>query len=1282
MPIVEEWTPPSEFDDYRLIRPIGQGSMGLVYLARDLVLERPVAVKFLTLKKPNRIKLERFRIEARAAARLQHPNVIAVHRIGELDQHPYIVTEFVRGQSLSDLALPVSGEEALKLGLGLARGLAMAHRKAVLHRDIKLANAIVSEDGVVKLLDFSLAKLIDREIFTPREPIENEDRAVDLATAARIKAGELNDTVRKTPEPMHPSSLLALSEIAGTKIEDLTIEGTLMGTPHYMAPELWRAEAATRQSDVYALGSLMHYLCTGKPPFEAESPVELAMMVQQQQPAPVASRVDIDPRFAEVIDKCLCFDPGERYRSGEELRNALELLTLPEKASQNIPQGNPYRGLRAFDAEHRAMFFGREIEITSVVERLRSDAFVLVAGDSGVGKSSLCRAGVMPQIAEGALAQGRTWTSARLVPGRHPLYALLAAIESGLEFEAESSFRDEIADDPSLLGRILRKKLGRERGKVIFIDQFEELVTISDPDEANTVGSLISQIAAGIPGVKLLATVRGDFLTRVAQIPTLGGNIEEAVFLLRPMSPESMRRAIVGPAGLRHVEFTPEDVIDALVDEGIRGSLPLLQFALAELWEVRDVDKRIITRQALEQIGGVTGALARHADDMLARLLPTQRVAAKRLLMRLVTIEETRASLFEDELIAGDDAARTALEALVTGRLVVARETDEGTIYEIAHEALIRGWKTLQTWLDEERENREIRRRLEIAARDWDRLQRSSEVLWSLQQLQEASGLDDASLAPRERDFVAASWSRHRKHLWRRRVALLSVPVLAILTYAGIQLQAKFALERKIDEHVASAAEQLKAGQEQFEAQGILQQQAFSKYDAKQGTEADALWRKSLAMSSGIHTTYKRAAQELETALRLNPDRDDAADDLAQVLLARARFYDRHFESSQRDEMLERLRLYDRDETRISEWFAPAHISLSTSVDTSVVLRTYKRNPEGYMILGEPRELGTAPITDLEVPPGSYRLTVTSPGHVTVNYPIFVRRGQQYDLELEVPKASEVPEGYVYIPQGRSFYGCPGEENMRVNFHHAFPAHEVETQAYLIGRYEVTYAQWIEFLDAQPIDKQSEFLPTNPGDPYRPGTKLTRLESGQWQLTMTTDGRTIVAKAGETFAYPRRPDDRQDWLRIPITGIDEIMSEAFLSWLDTSQKLVGARMCSELEWERAARGADARLFPTGDDLRPGEANIDRTHNQTAGDLGVDEVGRYPKSRSPMEVDDLAGNAFEWTHGVQGDAKYVARGGEFAMPNPAARSVNREPMNAEHSSLPGLGLRVCASWKPE
>ncbi|HEX8536829.1 MAG TPA: serine/threonine-protein kinase, partial [Cystobacter sp.] len=144
------WSPPEAFDEYRLVRLLGRGATGRVYLAQDTLLERPVAVKFVRALGPG--ALSRFLVEARAAARVQHPNVVTLYRVGQLDNHPYLVSEFVRGSSLERLPKPLPWEQVLALGRGLARGLGAAHRRGVLHRDIKPANALLTETGEVKLL--------------------------------------------------------------------------------------------------------------------------------------------------------------------------------------------------------------------------------------------------------------------------------------------------------------------------------------------------------------------------------------------------------------------------------------------------------------------------------------------------------------------------------------------------------------------------------------------------------------------------------------------------------------------------------------------------------------------------------------------------------------------------------------------------------------------------------------------------------------------------------------------------------------------------------------------------------------------------------------------------------------------------------------------------------------------------------------------------------------------------------------------------------------------------
>src|SRR6266542_2491047 len=141
------WTPPPAVEEYRLLQLLGRGVSGLVYLAQDTLLERLVALKFMLAIDADAVG--RFLVEARATARLQHPNVLTLYRVGQLDERPFLVSEFVRGASLAQTERPMPWRGALQLALGITRGLAAAHRRGVLHRDIKPGNVMISSAGEV-----------------------------------------------------------------------------------------------------------------------------------------------------------------------------------------------------------------------------------------------------------------------------------------------------------------------------------------------------------------------------------------------------------------------------------------------------------------------------------------------------------------------------------------------------------------------------------------------------------------------------------------------------------------------------------------------------------------------------------------------------------------------------------------------------------------------------------------------------------------------------------------------------------------------------------------------------------------------------------------------------------------------------------------------------------------------------------------------------------------------------------------------------------------------------
>jgi formylglycine-generating enzyme required for sulfatase activity len=176
---------------------------------------------------------------------------------------------------------------------------------------------------------------------------------------------------------------------------------------------------------------------------------------------------------------------------------------------------------------------------------------------------------------------------------------------------------------------------------------------------------------------------------------------------------------------------------------------------------------------------------------------------------------------------------------------------------------------------------------------------------------------------------------------------------------------------------------------------------------------------------------------------------------------------------------------------------------------------------------------------------------------------------------------------------------------------------------------------------------------------------------------MTPTSRTYTVETGQRLHYERRARRAdQDWTRFPVSAVSYEDAVAYAAWLDRTRRMPGARLCDEYEWERAARGADGRTFPTGELLAPDDANIDVTYGREPLAFGPDEVGSHPGSRSPVGADDMAGNVWEWTRSIENDAP-VDRGGAWYIGDLSARSMNREygePTERHHL----IGLRLCVT----
>lgn len=272
---------------YKIISQIGKGGMGDVFLAQDPRLARHVALKLLPGEfAQNQDRLRRFQREARAVSVLNHPNILTIYEVGQIDSLNFIVAEFIEGETLRSRMRRerLIAREALGIAIQIASALAAAHKAGIVHRDVKPENIMLREDGIVKVLDFGLAKLTQRQ------------------------------------------SSIAVTE-APTVANLTTDPGAMMGTVNYMSPEQARGLDVDERTDIFSLGVLIYEMIVGKRPFEGATSSDVIAALLMKPSAPMASHgSDVPAELESIVRKCLEKDCENRYRSAEELLNDLEHL--------------------------------------------------------------------------------------------------------------------------------------------------------------------------------------------------------------------------------------------------------------------------------------------------------------------------------------------------------------------------------------------------------------------------------------------------------------------------------------------------------------------------------------------------------------------------------------------------------------------------------------------------------------------------------------------------------------------------------------------------------------------------------------------------------------------------------------------------------------------------------------------------------------------------------------------------------------------------------------------
>lgn len=779
-----------------LVRQLGRGGFAPVWSAREEYAGRElrtVALKLFSLESPDGEtdgSVAQVLEEARTLCRVEHPNIVRFHTVA-IDEERLVAgfaMEHLEGTSLDrvldegKLSLP----EVLEVGIAVASALAVVHRAGIVHRDVKPGNIIETGAGY-KLIDFGIAA---------------------GARPAPLSEGRAALDVPDLPLSERAPRRISATVFSGGSARPSTLAVELaVGTMGYIDPEcLKHARPASPASDLYSLGATLFELATGKLPAGADGKVLRGDILDGRAPAPSLVEIEsgTDAEFSALVGQLLSPTREGRPSSAESVVGRLERLrhVLAGRDRPLPPEDvGPFRGLSRFEATDRGVYFGRSLEVTQALQVLRIRGFLALLGPSGSGKSSLASAGVLPAVADGLLQSWPAdWDTPSMTPGSDPASTLRELLQPLLPLRADIT-------QAELLAALGRRAELRGRGIALLIDQLEELATVSTAASRDWLADFIALSAEQpVPGFRLVVTARRDLLDPLLELSALGRVLLKNSLLVEPMG--SATWADVLDQALSAYGYRCED--DALRDElvaeiqGAASAMPLVGFALNRLWQMRDKARKVVTRDALHNLGGIAGALAQHAQGTYDGLTGSE-LAVRRVLLALTTARGTRTTRTDEELqaLAGEESARV-VKALERAHLVM--RTPSGIT--IAHEVLISRWQLLRSWVAEEQEARGLTEELENDARRYA-LDPEGVPLWPRRRLLAMADLlahGNVSISPPGRVFLDAGRRAERK----RRVLLGSGVAAALLLASGAVIAYVIAIkdERANTEDALRKAEQ------------------------------------------------------------------------------------------------------------------------------------------------------------------------------------------------------------------------------------------------------------------------------------------------------------------------------------------------------------------------------------------------------------------------------------------------------------------------------------------
>ena len=752
---------------YELREQVGVGDFGIVYRAYQPSVGREVAVKVIRPDLVNQPSFVRdFESEARLVAQLEHPHLVPLYDYWRDPEGAYLIMRWLRGGSLRQ-ALERGHwnlEPASRLLAQVAAALAYAHRQGVVHRDVKPANVLLDEEGNAYLSDFGIAgRLADAD--NPGRPVAS--------------------------------------------------------SPAYVPPEELSGQRHTPRSDLYGLGLLTFELLTGqRPPMDGSLPSLNTL------------RPELPAALGDVVARATASDPGERHETVEVFLADWTAAIGPGAVAIDetyTAAENPYKGLQAFGESDADDFYGREALVGELAAAVGRHRLVTVVGPSGIGKSSVVTAGLMPALRDGALPGSERWVISDMFPGTYPFEELAAAILR-VAVERPDDLVEELARDELGMRRVAKEVLPHGTELLLVLDQFEELFTLTADEETRRafLDGLTALARDPRSRVRVVLTLRADFLDYPLRYPEFGQLLRAGMVAVAAPSEDELADAIERPANGVGVRFEPGLVSQIIADIHEQpGALPLLQYALTELFAARTSD--VLTLEGYLATGGVVGALGRRAEELYAHLDPRAQATCRQVFLRLVSVDpaaqDTRRRVRRRELrqLELDADALDEIFARYGEHRLLSFDREPLTrtpTVEVAHEAILSQWDRLRTWIEERREDLLLHRRLVEAVEEWEDAGRVPDYLpgaGRLAQFETWAVATDLVLTAGEREFLiearSAADDAARRRARRRRAILAGFASLA----AAAVLLAAFALvlrARARDDARVATARQLAASAE------------------------------------------------------------------------------------------------------------------------------------------------------------------------------------------------------------------------------------------------------------------------------------------------------------------------------------------------------------------------------------------------------------------------------------------------------------------------------------